>query len=163
MPAGHPKPRPGGAPLGALYCALALDDGWLCQPKLDGVRAQWRAGRLWSHEGRPLAGPLATLRRVAPGRWLDGELFAGRYVVFDEPGREAPFGARFAGLAGLDGEGVEVCRALDARQVTWADIAVRFEGVVFKRLCGWYPHNQRVTSEWVKFRAAWGCAPLEVR
>ena len=52
--------------------------GWLVSEKLDGMRAWWDGGRLWSRQGKPVFAPPWWLAHLPKGVALDGELWLGR-------------------------------------------------------------------------------------
>jgi len=69
------------APLIALAHAWAptVDPtGMLLSEKLDGMRALWHKGRLWSRQGNALHAPAFFTAALPPGCTLDGELHMGR-------------------------------------------------------------------------------------
>ena len=52
--------------------------GWYYCEKLDGVRAEWDGGRLWTRTGRAIDAPAAWLARLPEGLAISGELWLGR-------------------------------------------------------------------------------------
>lgn len=52
--------------------------GWWMSEKLDGIRAIWRDGELWSRNGKRFYAPAWFKELLPPGLGLDGELFVGR-------------------------------------------------------------------------------------
>lgn len=53
-------------------------NGWFASEKLDGWRAYFRGGRMYSRSGRPLDAPSFWKKNIPSGMVLDGELFLGR-------------------------------------------------------------------------------------
>jgi len=102
---------------------LAIQE-FLVSEKLDGVRAHWDGRRLRTRSGMPIQAP-AWFTDGWPAQALDGELWIGRgrfqdvsdlvrafsaadaawrevrFMAFDLPGEEAPFGRRAARLRAL--------------------------------------------------------------
>lgn len=52
--------------------------GWMVSEKLDGVRAVWRKGALWTRGGNRIQAPKHVLRDFPDDIELDGELWMGR-------------------------------------------------------------------------------------
>lgn len=53
-------------------------DGWLMSEKLDGVRAVWDGCMLWTRNEKRIYAPEWFTKQLPKGKWLDGELWAGR-------------------------------------------------------------------------------------
>jgi DNA ligase-1 len=121
-----PAPDPASPALllaNSYHPGIDLDRYWVSE-KLDGVRARWDGERLISRGGRPIQVP-AWFVAGFPRTPLDGELWMGRgtfgcmsatarrgepdpvawgqarFMVFDLPGQEGPFGQRLAALRAL--------------------------------------------------------------
>ena len=121
-----PAPDPASPALllaNSYHPGIDLDRYWVSE-KLDGVRARWDGERLISRGGRPIQVPAWFLAGF-PRTPLDGELWMGRgtfehmsatarrgepdpvawgqarFMVFDLPGLEAPFGQRLAAMRAL--------------------------------------------------------------
>jgi DNA ligase-1 len=121
-----PAPDPASPALllaNSYHPGIDLDRYWVSE-KLDGVRARWDGARLISRGGRPIPVPAWFLAGF-PTTPLDGELWMGRgtfermsamarrgepdpvawgqarFMVFDLPGQEGPFGQRLAALRAL--------------------------------------------------------------
>ena len=150
------KPIRGGRPLDELYLQLAEDPEWVCQAKLNGIRAIWTGKTLWSRTGNLITQKLApvSLDRVrGVTHRLDGELLSdGRYLVFDLPDDKGPLTDRWSRLVDL---GIPLCPT----NVVWARVVEHgWEGVVFKKLASKYPKalaDGKTTPSWVKYRAEW--------
>lgn len=109
--------------------------GYLMSEKLDGMRAIWDAGGLWSRAGNSIAAPAYFLAALPKGVKLDGELFLGRgrfqdvmsvcrsgvpnetawrrvrYVVFDAPSTAGGLAERLAAArAAIPESAAEVVR-----------------------------------------------------
>jgi len=52
--------------------------GWLMSEKLDGCRAYWDGGKMWSRGGKQILLPNEMLAALPAGVALDGEIHAGR-------------------------------------------------------------------------------------
>jgi DNA ligase-1 len=52
--------------------------GWTATEKLNGCRARWQNGRLWTRTGNPIAAPVALTAALPVGMVLDMEVHAGR-------------------------------------------------------------------------------------
>jgi DNA ligase-1 len=118
-----PAPDPASPALllaNSYHPGIDLDRYWVSE-KLDGVRARWDGARLISRGGRPIPAP-AWFQAGFPTTPLDGELWMGRgtfermsatarrgepdpvawgqarFMVFDLPDQEGPFGQRLAAL-----------------------------------------------------------------
>ncbi len=118
-----PAPDPASPALllaNSYHPGIDLDRYWVSE-KLDGVRARWDGARLISRGGRPIPAPAWFLAGF-PTTPLDGELWMGRgtfehmsatsrrgepdpvawgqarFMVFDLPDQEGPFGQRLAAL-----------------------------------------------------------------
>jgi DNA ligase-1 len=121
-----PAPDPASPALllaNSYHPGIDLDRYWVSE-KLDGVRARWDGARLISRGGRPIPAPVWFLAGF-PTTPLDGELWMGRgtfermsamarrgepdpvawgqarFMVFDLPGQDGPFGQRLAALHAL--------------------------------------------------------------
>ena len=76
-----PPPNPGVAPLSALahsWTPRVDPTGMLLSEKLDGMRALWHEGRLWSRQGNALHAPPYFTAALPRSTTLDGELHCGR-------------------------------------------------------------------------------------
>ncbi len=60
------------------YDASVPVDGYILSEKLDGMRACWRDGALWTRTGEPIVAPSWFVAGLPATHALDGELHAGR-------------------------------------------------------------------------------------
>ena len=127
-----PPPHPGVAPLIALahsWTPRVDPTGMLLSEKLDGMRALWHEGRLWSRQGNALHAPPYFTAALPRSTTLDGELHCGRggfsatvsvtraqtdveekwrgvqFAVFDAPQAPGGFAARLAAAEAALAEG----------------------------------------------------------
>lgn len=116
--------------------------GWWMSEKLDGVRAYWKNGQLWSRISNVFAAP-GWFTNDFPDVELDGEIFWKRgafnvtsgiarrkdpdaaemwddltYQVFDAPGLNLPFEERLAWVEALGMPGCKYARAVPHELVT---------------------------------------------
>jgi ATP-dependent DNA ligase len=164
------KPMRGGTPLNGLYRRLASSPEWVCEAKLDGVRAFWDGEELWSRTGNKLPRCEEVKKHLPRSLQLDGELVYGkdneptRYWVFDFAGpkgfdrlaafytdRRAVIADLLKALSPACGDVVKL-----TPYVTWDDVErLGLEGVVFKRKDSLYEMAHRPGVKvpyWVKFR-----------
>lgn len=151
------KPISGGRPGNSLFRSLMRRGDWTCEAKLDGVRAVWGDGLLWSRTGLRIecdpriGGQLAALDI----EWADGELCGDILYLFDvrHPGPQHQRRSIIEKLT-LDGSGA--VRVMP-RCHSWRDVvAFSWEGCVFKRIDSPYPAGHRAgmtTPNWIKFRS----------
>lgn len=112
---------PAGVQLASVWLPERSPRGFLVSEKFDGVRAFWDGQHLRFRSGREMAAPHWFVRAL-PDHPLDGELWLGhgqfdrlsgvvrqqrpdeagwrsvRYLVFDAPGQDGPFEARWHAL-----------------------------------------------------------------
>lgn len=152
---GQPKPIRGGRPGDAGYLALEADPDWVCQAKIDGWRAVWDRGRLWTRSGNPIAAPSSALSGLPLGIVVEGEWERreGVFWAFDLPDHPGTLAQRWDALQGLvrPSESVRLIPA----EIAWADVESNgWEGVVWKHRRSRYPSGSKA-MEWIKYRAAW--------
>jgi ATP-dependent DNA ligase len=149
-----------GAVCSEWFEALIADPGWTCEAKIDGQRAVWCDGSLWTRIGRRLRSEgvddLALALSGAPS--IDGEWAGGIYWAFDLPDCPGPHEVRASELRG-------VVARIDSPRVRliptcteWEQVARKgWEGAVLKRRMSGYPRayvRHATTPDWMKFRAA---------
>lgn len=120
---GHTQQPPGLMRASPHHPGIDVAAHWVSE-KLDGVRARWRGGQLFTRSGLLINAPSA-FTQGWPALELDGELWAGRgrfehasstarrhaapladwqalrFVVFDLPGHPGPFDERWRALQSL--------------------------------------------------------------
>jgi ATP-dependent DNA ligase len=160
------KPIRGGKPHDTLYNQLASDPNYVCQAKLNGQRAVWEDGVLWSRSDRPIT--RAPLVLEALRGWdtaLDGEFIPvkgeqdGIFWVFDLPDHKGTLVERWETLEALitdiNSPHVRLCPT----EVIWSQVdAEGWEGVVFKQRASKYQKayvSGKTYAGWVKYRAEW--------
>lgn len=162
----HPvKPIRGGKPMDGFFRRLEADPEWMCQAKINGQRAIWHGGKMWSRQGNVLGAKaqpvMSALGSVAAV--LDGEFVMTQgkatYYVFDMPDSRLPLGERWPEVAELvraiDSDYIRLCPC----EVRWEDVELNnWEGVVFKRRSSVYVKSMtsdKTTPNWIKYRAEW--------